>query len=178
MGGIIGSLFFSPIRNASVLMVGLDGAGKTTILYKLKLDQTVTTIPTIGFNVDTVNYNGINLTIWDIGGQEKIRYLWRQHYRNIEGIIFVVDSTDRVRIGEAKEELQQMLKEEQLKDVTLVVLANKKDLPNAMSINEITELLGLHSLGSRKWHIQATCATTGKGLHQGMDQLVASVNAK
>merc|ERR1712146_253479 len=94
-----------------ILMVGLDAAGKTTILYKLKLGEVVTTIPTIGFNVETVEYKNIAFTVWDVGGQDKIRPLWRHYYTNTEGIIFVVDSNDRDRVDEARDELNRMLSE-------------------------------------------------------------------
>lgn len=89
--------------------VGLDAAGKTTILYKLKLGEIVTTIPTIGFNVETVEYKNICFTVWDVGGQDKIRPLWRHYFQNTQGLIFVVDSNDRERIGEAERELQNMV---------------------------------------------------------------------
>ncbi|EGW33928.1 uncharacterized protein SPAPADRAFT_59312, partial [Spathaspora passalidarum NRRL Y-27907] len=124
-----------------ILMVGLDAAGKTTILYKLKLGEIVTTIPTIGFNVETVEYKNISFTVWDVGGQDKIRPLWRYYFQNTQGIIFVVDSNDRDRISEAREELQQMLNEDELRDALLLVFANKQDLPNAMNAAEITEKL-------------------------------------
>merc|ERR1712013_244699 len=87
-------------------MVGLDCAGKTTILYKLKLGEIVTTIPTIGFNVETVHYNNTNFTVWDVGGQDKIRPLWRHYFQNTQGLIFVVDSNDQERIAEAAAELK------------------------------------------------------------------------
>ena len=176
MGGIIGRLF-NPPQEMRILMVGLDAAGKTSILYKLKLGEIITTVPTIGFNVETVEYKKINFTVWDIGGQHKIR-LWRHYYQNTQGLIFVVDSNDKDRIQEANEELQKMLREDELRDATLLVFANKQDLPNAMSVSEITDKLGLHSLGSRKWYIQATCATTGDGLYEGLDWLSTALNAK
>lgn len=91
------------------LSVGLDAAGKTTILYKLKLGEIVTTIPTIGFNVETVEYKNICFTVWDVGGQDKIRPLWRHYFQNTQGLIFVVDSNDRERIVEAEKELQNMV---------------------------------------------------------------------
>lgn len=94
--------------------------------------------------------------MWDVGGQDKIRPLWRHYFQGTQGLIFVVDSNDRERASEAAEELGKMLREEELKDVILLVLANKQDLPNAMSVAEITDKLGLHSLGNRKWYIQAT----------------------
>merc|ERR1712072_1374465 len=112
-------------KEMRVLMVGLDAAGKTTILYKLKLGEVVTTIPTIGFNVETVEYQNIYFTVWDVGGQDKIRPLWRHYYENTQGIIFVIDSNDRDRVGEAADELNRLLVEDELKDAHLVVLANK-----------------------------------------------------
>jgi len=154
-----------------ILMVGLDAAGKTTILYKLKLGEIVTTIPTIGFNVETVEYKNINFTVWDVGGQDKIRPLWRHYFQNTQGLIFVVDSNDRERVSEAAEELTKMLNEDELRDAVLLIFCNKQDLPNAMSVAEVTYKLGLHQLRSRKWYIQSTCATSGDGLYEGLDWL-------
>ena len=92
------------------LMVGLDAAGKTTILYKLKLGEVITTIPTIGFNVETVAYKNISFTVWDVGGKDKIRPLWRHYYQNTQAMIFVVDSNDRDRVDESREELARMVR--------------------------------------------------------------------
>jgi ADP-ribosylation factor protein 1/Arf/Sar family protein len=162
-------------KEMRILMVGLDAAGKTTILYKLKLGEVVTTIPTIGFNVETVEYRNIQFTVWDVGGQDKIRPLWRHYFQNTQGIIFVVDSNDRDRVPEAREELQRMLNEDELRDALLLVFANKQDLPNAMSVAEITDKLGLHSLRQRTWYIQSTCATSGDGLFEGLDWLAQEI---
>merc|ERR1712228_799096 len=115
-----------------ILMVGLDAAGKTTILYKLKLGEVVTTIPTIGFNVETVQYKLISFTVWDVGGRDKIRPLHRHYYQGTNALIFVVDSNDRDRIEDAREELTKMLHEDELSETALLVFANKQDLPNAM----------------------------------------------
>ncbi|CAK7206388.1 Arf GTPase arf1 [Sporothrix curviconia] len=158
-------------KEMRILMVGLDAAGKTTILYKLKLGEIVTTIPTIGFNVETVEYGNIQFTVWDVGGQDKIRPLWRHYFQNTQGIIFVVDSNDRDRIIEAREELQRMLNEDELRNAVLLIFANKQDLPNAMNAAEITDKLGLHSMRQRQWFIQSTCATSGDGLYEGLDWL-------
>jgi small GTP-binding protein len=173
MGLTISSLFTKLFgkKQMRILMVGLDAAGKTTILYKLKLGEIVTTIPTIGFNVETVEYKNICFTVWDVGGQDKIRPLWRHYFQNTQGLIFVVDSNDRERIVEAQEELQKMLHEDELRDAVLLVFANKQDLPNAMSAAELTDKLGLRSLSGRKWYIQATCASQGQGLYEGLDWL-------
>ncbi|XP_076467698.1 ADP-ribosylation factor 1-like [Babylonia areolata] len=158
-------------KEMRILMVGLDAAGKTTILYKLKLGEIVTTIPTIGFNVETVEYKNISFTVWDVGGQDKIRPLWRHYFQNTQGLIFVVDSNDKERISEAKEELNRMLNEDELRDAVLLVFANKQDLPNATNAADLTDKLGLHNLRNRKWYIQATCATSGDGLYEGLDWL-------
>ena len=109
-----------------ILMVGLDAAGKTTILYKLKLGEVVTTIPTIGFNVETVEYKNLSFTVWDVGGQDKIRPLWRHYYQGTNGLIYVVDSNDRDRIEDAREELTKMLNEDEMRDAVLLVFANKQ----------------------------------------------------
>jgi len=180
MGNVFTSLFqglFSK-KEMRILMVGLDAAGKTTILYKLKLGEIVTTIPTIGFNVETVEYKNISFTVWDVGGQDKIRPLWRHYFQNTQGLIFVVDSNDRERAGEAKDELNRMLNEDELRDAALLVFANKQDLPNAMNAAELTDKLGLHTLKNRNWYIQATCATSGDGLYEGLDWLSNELKKK
>eukprot|EP00434_Breviolum_minutum_P040671 symbB.v1.2.036151.t1/scaffold5036.1/size31615/3 len=184
-----------------ILMVGLDAAGKTTILYKLKLGEVVTTIPTIGFNVETVEYKNLSFTVWDVGGQDKIRPLWRHYYQGTNGLIYVVDSNDRDRIEDAREELNKMLNEDEMRDAVLLVFANKqdltvsilsgpsttvsaigilcgKDLPNAMTAAEVTEKLGLHNLRHRQWFIQSACATTGDGLYEGLDWLSRTLSSK
>uniref|UniRef100_A0A672PGD7 ADP-ribosylation factor n=1 Tax=Sinocyclocheilus grahami TaxID=75366 RepID=A0A672PGD7_SINGR len=173
MGLTISSLFGRLFgkKQMRILMVGLDAAGKTTILYKLKLGEIVTTIPTIGFNVETVEYKNICFTVWDVGGQDKIRPLWRHYFQNTQGLIFVVDSNDRERVAESAEELSKMLQEDELRDAVLLVFANKQDLPNAMAVSELTDKLGLQSLRSRTWYVQATCATQGTGLYEGLDWL-------
>ena len=177
MGGMIAKAIAGMLGKTEmrILMVGLDAAGKTTILYKLKLGEIVTTIPTIGFNVETVEYKNISFTVWDVGGQDKIRPLWRHYYQNTQGLIFVVDSNDKDRVGEAHDELHRMLSEDELREAIVLVFANKQDLPNAMSVAEVTDKLGLHSLRNRKWYIQATCATSGEGLFEGLDWLSANI---
>ncbi|XP_052328991.1 ADP-ribosylation factor 4-like isoform X2 [Oncorhynchus keta] len=162
MGVMVSQLFsrFFEKKQMRILMVGLDAAGKTTVLYKLKLGEVVTTIPTIGFNVETVEYKNISFTVWD-------------------GLIFVVDSNDPERINDATEELQNMLEEDQLRDVVLLVFANKQDLPNAMSVSDITNKLGLRKLQlNTPWFVQATCATQSSGLLEGLDWLADQLSKR
>ncbi|EDO36373.1 predicted protein [Nematostella vectensis] len=180
MGNSVLSLFRRLLGKDELrlLMVGLDAAGKTTILYHLKLDEPVNTIPTIGFNVEVVEYKNIKFTVWDIGGQDKIRLLWRLYFQETQGLIFVVDSNDRDRIQEAKEELFKLLKEEELKRAALLVLANKQDLPDSMSTTELSEKLSLHTLRSRNWYIQATCALKGQGVYEGLEWLAQQIQLR
>jgi len=180
MGGAIAKLFSGLFgkKAVRVLMVGLDAAGKTTILYKMKLGEIVTTIPTIGFNVETVEYKNIKFTVWDVGGQDKLRPLWRHYYQNTNGVIFVVDSNDRERVTQAREELTKILQDDEMRDAALLVFANKQDLPNAMNTAEVTDKLGLHALKQRNWYIQGACATSGEGLYEGLDWLAANVKTK
>jgi len=161
-------------REERVLFVGLDAAGKTTILYKLKLGEVVTTIPTIGFNVETVEYKNMNITCWDVGGKDKIRPLWRHYYHNTAALIFVVDSTDRDRIGNARSELWQFLSDDELRDAAVLIYANKQDVPGAMVEAEVADRLDLHSIRNRQCFIQASSAMTGDGLYEGFDWMTSA----
>ena len=133
-----------------ILMVGLDAAGKTTILYKFKLGEVVTTIPTIGFNVETVEYKNISFTMWDVGGQDQIRRLWRHYYKCTSGLANVEDSNDRDMTEHAREELHKILNEDAMRDAVVLVFSNKQDLPNAVPAPEIFEKLSLGDLRSRQ----------------------------
>jgi len=156
-------------KEVRLLLVGLDAAGKTTILYQMKMGETVKTIPTIGFNVETLEYKGLNFTMWDVGGQDKIRVLWKHYYQNTDGLIYVVDSNDRDRIELAADELKKMLECDELKDAAVLVMANKQDLSGAMSPNEVTKKMELDQLKGKQWLVQGTSATTGQGLKEGLD---------
>ncbi|XP_053401903.1 uncharacterized protein LOC128557749 [Mercenaria mercenaria] len=175
MGLLISKLaqnLFTRERQTRIQMLGLDNAGKTTVLYKLKLNETVTTIPTIGFNVETVTpLKGVTFNVWDVGGHPRIRALWRHHFTSTEGIVYVVDSSNMERIEEAREVLFNVLGSEELRGVPIVVLANKQDTSGALTASEITQHLYLNKLSGRDWCVQQTCATTGEGLLQAMTQL-------
>lgn len=157
----------------------MDAAGKTTILYKMKLGEVVSTIPTIGFNVETVEYRNIRMSVWDVGGQDKIRVLWRHYYMNSGAIIFVVDSDDRDRIDLAREELEKSLMDETLRNTCVLVLANKQDLPHAMCAAEVTEKMNMQQYSrQRKWYVQSCCATSGEGIFEGMDWLTRTLSER
>ncbi|KAH3768114.1 ADPribosylation factor subfamily protein [Pelomyxa schiedti] len=167
------SLFFrSPQQR--ILILGLDAVGKTTILYKLKLGEVETTIPTIGFNVETVTYKNISITVWDVGGEDKIRPLWRHYYQVTNALIFVADSSDLERMPDAREEFMKIVSEDALTGVPVLVFANKQDLPGGLAVGEVAQLMGVESLPSmshKNWRIQGCCALTGDGLYEGLDWL-------
>jgi small GTP-binding protein len=129
----------------------------------------VTTIPSIGFNVETLQYKNVNFTSWDVGGRDKIRPLWRHYFQNSDALLFVVDSNDRERLQDAKKELDLLLREDELKNALVVVVANKQDLPNAMPVDEIQKSLGLDHVTSHSWFIQGASATNGDGLYEALD---------
>lgn len=157
---------------SQILMVGLDAAGKTTILYKLKMNETIATIPTIGFNVETVSpVKGVSFTVWDVGGQDKIRPLWRHYFSGAQGLIYVVDASDRSRFNEAKNELDWILESDEMKGVPVVVLANKQDLPQAATPSDVAIRLGLDKLRNRKWYVHGTSALSGDGILEAMKEL-------
>ena len=155
-----------------VVTLGLDGAGKTAILFKLKQNEFVPTIPTIGFNVETLEFKNVKVTLWDVGGQDKLRPLWKHYYLNTQAVIFVLDASRRDRLGEAQAELVRLLGEKELKDAALLILANKQDQPGCVSIEEITDQFCLYKMCcGRSWHIQACDAVRGAGLQAGLDWL-------
>ncbi|KAG0587324.1 hypothetical protein KC19_2G156200 [Ceratodon purpureus] len=174
MGQLIGKLLSSVswgTKAYGILMVGLDNAGKTTILYKMSMGELVTTIPTIGINIESIKYQNVSFTVWDMGGQDKIRPLWRFYFDNTQALIFVIDSNDKDRITEARDELQQLLKNSELSNAKLLVFANKQDMAKVLTSKEITDWLYLNRLKERDWHVQPCSATTGEGLREGLDWL-------
>ena len=181
MGSYFSSLFDSLFgtKELKVIMCGLDNAGKTTILYKLKLGEVITTIPTIGFNVESVSYKNVTFTVWDVGGQDKISPLWKHYYRNCESLIFVIDSTDERRLEEARITLNRVLNDIEMRDSELLVFANKQDLKDkCLSVSDIADRLGLKAFRNRRWHIQGTCALNGDGLYEGLEWLAENMRKR
>ena len=158
-----------------VLLVGLDNAGKTTILRKLSDEDITTTTPTQGFNIKSILHNGFKLNVWDIGGQKTIRPYWRNYYENTEALIYVVDAADRKRVDEAGYELNEILGEDKLATVPLLVFANKSDLITALSADDVAESLSLFNIKDRPWQIQACSAKDGTGLEEGLRWVVKQV---
>jgi len=160
-----------------VIMLGLDSAGKTSTLYRLKNLEPTSLLPTVGYNVETVKYKNILMNVWDIGGQVSLRPLWRRYFLGTEAIIFVVDSTDSDRFQEAKNILHDTLEANELKGCDLLIYANKQDLQYAVKPTELTDALGLHDI-DRSWYVQPSCATTGNGLEEGLRWLLTQFREK
>ncbi|THD27722.1 ADP ribosylation factor protein 5B [Fasciola hepatica] len=161
--------------NHKVLIVGLDNAGKSTILYQFVLKEAVHTSPTVGSNVEEVKWRNLHLIMWDIGGQSSLRPSWSTYFPGSDFVILVIDSTDRERIWIAKKELYKLLAAEDLKKAKMLIFANKQDVAGCMSVAEISQSLNLTSIRDHPWHIQACCALTGEGLPQGLDWFASQV---
>ncbi|CAF0771602.1 unnamed protein product [Rotaria sordida] len=168
MGNMFGSIFGK--KHYRILMLGLDNAGKTSILYRLRLKESITTIPTVGFNVETVLLGHVKFNVWDVGGQDKIRPLWRHYYTGSQGLIFVVDSCDRERMEEASRELEKIINDREMRNTVLVIFCNKQDMPGCMQPTEIRQALHLDKL-NRPYAIMPCSALHGTGLSEGLKWL-------
>lgn len=165
-------------REARILMLGLDNAGKTTILKKLSEEDITTIMPTQGFNIKSLVNEGFKLNVWDIGGQKSIRPFWSNYYDSTDGLVFVIDTSDTDRLKEAQTELFDLMAEDKLSSAPVLIFANKQDLVGCATAEEIVETLDLNTrLESRTWSIQACSAVQGTGLQDGMEWLIAKFNS-
>ena len=149
----------------------MQNAGKTTILYRLSLGQLVKTTPTIGSNVEELTYNNVKFQAWDLGGQESTRSVWDVYYMNTDAIVYVIDSIDEEYYEESKTQFHKMLNNPALKNATILIFANKQDLPGAKTVNKLIEDYGFDKIKSHIWHIQSCSALKGEGLVTGIKWL-------
>lgn len=169
--------FLPSFHSPHVVVVGLDSAGKTSLLYRLKLKEFVKTIPTKGFNTEKIKVvvgasRSINFQVWDVGGQEKLRPLWKSYTRRTDGMVFVVDSTELERMEEARVELHKITRTSENQGVPVLILANKQDLEEALSVSEVEKLLSAHELSVHTpHHVQSCSAVDGRGLQPGLEKL-------
>lgn len=172
-----GTPFLPGLQCVHVVVIGLDSAGKTSLLYRLKLKEFVKTIPTKGFNTEKVRVSvgasrAVTFQVWDVGGQEKLRPLWKSYTRRTDGIVFAVDSTELERMEEAKVELHKITRTSENQGVPVLVLATKQDLDSALSVGEVEKLLSAHELStSTLHHVQGCSAVDGRGLQAGLEKL-------
>jgi len=173
MGGILGKLFKN--IEANIVILGLDAAGKTTILQKLKCEINQSII-TIGVTMETVAYKNLILQSFDMGGRSPMRMIFKHFIDKADAIIWVIDSNDKERFDEVKEEIKKMTdKCPHMTSVPLLIFANKQDLPNAMIIEDITKGIDTLSKWEAPHFTQASCATSGDGLYEGFDWLNAQI---
>ena len=169
-----------------MLILGLDNAGKTTVLKKFCGEPIDRIEPTLGFHIQTLEYSNddgsaYQLHLWDVGGQKSIRAYWRNYFEQTDGLIWVVDSADRHRLDICRQELAQLLSQERLAGASLLILANKQDIGGALSAEEIVKVLDLDTnekFSNRHWSILACSAVSGEGLKEGMDWMVQDVGSR
>ena len=174
MGFILSKIieFFSKSRNNfKIIILGIQNAGKTTILYQLSLGQLVKTTPTIGSNVEELIYENVKFQAWDLGGQESTRSVWDVYYMNTDGVIYVIDSQDENNYEESKNQFHKIIKNSALKNATILIYANKQDLPGAKSVEQIIKDYQLDNIKNHSWKIQSCSATRGEGLIEGLKWL-------
>ena len=161
-------------RNVKILFLGLETTGKTTILYQMKNGEFVETCHTIGFNVESIERENVNFSAWDVGISNKIRPLLGHYYPSTEAVVFVIDSNDRERYNEAVGMLQETITHDELSDVPILILANKQDLSDAMTRDEIhNDLIPNKCFANRKWEVFSVSGVSGEGLNDGLDWITA-----
>jgi len=160
------------------LFLGLDNAGKTTILKKLNGEDITGVSPTLGFNIKTFVHGRYTLSIWDVGGQRTLRPYWRNYFEQTDALVWVVDSGDRLRMGDCKEELHNLLLEDRLAGASLLVFANKQDIQGSMTDQEIEQALDLSGIKSHQWSIVSCSAVTGYNLLEGLNWVVGEVASR
>ncbi|CAM9457947.1 unnamed protein product [Ectocarpus sp. 12 AP-2014] len=186
MGHVVSRLvhILGTLKEKRLLLLGLDNAGKTSLLYNLHLNEVMDTVPTVGFNMEQVEYNNMVMTIWDVGGQAKLRSLWRYYFVDTDALIFMVDASDEARIEEARDEMFHVLRDPNMEGCqTVLIMLNKQDVPGAVGPGIVIDRMGLNTAGDnplreRNWYMQSCCALTGEGVFYGLDWLCEALKRK
>lgn len=167
-------------REMRILMLGLDNAGKTTCVKKFCGKDTSSISPTLGFQITAFTFKGCTLNVWDVGGQQSLRSYWRNYFESTDGLMWVVDSNDADRLLDCKQELHSLLQEERLAGASLMIFLNKRDIPTALSVEDIERILDVDALrkGRRHVHLCACSAKTGEGLLEGMEWIVQDISSR
>jgi small GTP-binding protein len=172
MGSVASAVvsYVSPQKDADVVIVGLDAAGKTTLLFKLTgVPPTREIQPTVGFETKSLQINKLHLQLWDLGGETTLRPMWRMYYKKARGLVFVIDSSDRTRMGLAVTEFTHLLNEAELRGVPILIIANKKDKPGRMKKLEIIDGFHLRDIKDRQWSLSTTDALSGEGVAKAFE---------
>jgi ADP-ribosylation factor-like protein 6 len=166
-------------KQVQVIVIGLDNSGKSTILNALKPKSAAKyeMTPTVGYKVEGFEKGNLRFNAFDMSGQGRFRALWEAYYKEVQAVIFVVDSTDKIRMSVAKDELEQLLahKDIEASNIPILFFANKMDLPGALPPTDIMSQLNLASITSKPWHISASNALRGEGLDEGMEWLATAI---
>lgn len=165
-----------------VLILGIDKAGKTTLLEKLKTlysdveglppDRIV---PTVGLNIGRVEAHKSKLIFWDLGGQLGLRTIWEKYYEEAHAVVYVVDSASKTRFEDAKSALEKVLRHPDLQGAPVLVFANKQDLPGAVNAEELARYLELKDQKSIQSRVQGISAHEGSGIQEGVLWLVEAM---
>lgn len=164
--------------DAAFACSGLDNAGKTTIVKRINNEDVHEVSPTLGFNIKSMSYGEYLLNIWDVGGQKSLRSYWKNHFEQTDGLIWVVDSSDRRRLTECAKELHSLLMEERLAGATLLVFANKQDVNGALTVEEISSVIKFDLIGNRNCKIVSCSARVGTGCKEGFDWIVKDIGQR
>jgi ADP-ribosylation factor-like protein 2 len=165
-------------KQVRILILGLDNAGKTTILNRITGEDYLKIQPTLGFNIKTIEHKEYKLNVWDVGGQSSIRSYWRNYFEQTDGLVFVIDSADQQRMELAAKELHALLLEERLQGASLLIYANKQDVEGAIDIKEIAQIMNLKEIKTHHWNMQKASAMSGLNLLVGIDWLVDDISSR
>eukprot|EP00931_Biecheleriopsis_adriatica_P102971 TRINITY_DN77867_c0_g1_i1.p1 TRINITY_DN77867_c0_g1~~TRINITY_DN77867_c0_g1_i1.p1 ORF type:complete len:184 (+),score=43.26 TRINITY_DN77867_c0_g1_i1:132-683(+) len=179
--GIFKRLFggFATKKKVRIVVVGLDNSGKTTVLNALKPKKaSLETVPTVGFSTEEFQKHGINICAFDMSGQSRYRNLWEHYYCEVEGIIVVIDATDKIRFAVVKDELETMLEDERIKGIPMLFLNNKMDQPMASHPAETIKALDLEKIEDRPWQVFSCDALKGEGVEEATKWLTDAISAK
>jgi len=169
---------FASKKKVDLITCGLDNSGKSTIINHLKPSKhkEEQLAPTVGYQVESFSKGQVNFKVFDMGGAKKFRNLWEHYYHDVQGVIFVIDTADKIRIVLVKDELQLLIANKELQGLPILFFANKMDIPGALTPHEVAESLDLADLcHDRPYNIIASNALSGHGIEEGINWLSGAI---